>query len=1325
MYCSMVSAIPSAFSSSGYSWSKSRLKSGDLNSSRLRVLKCLLDDQNSRSDDRYVVSTRSGYVVLISLNEYAVFDRKLDTLYPVEVDTPYSAIDQNNIGIKSQDTVMSDSKDSMVTYTAVSSPFGGLSDIGPPSPDYIPGPEEPQSPPPPDFVPEPVYSEFMPPEDEILPAKDQQLPAADSPTTDSPGYIPESDPEEDDDKDPEEDPTDYPADGGDDGDDEDEPSDDDEDKEASSAEETEPFETDESAATPPPHPAYCVTARISIKDETPISLPPREDVERLLAMPTPPSSPLSPWSSPLPQIPSPPLPSIPSPSLPVSPPLPVSSPVPVLSLSPPASPIRIALGLAYEVGESSSAAAARPAGGLRADYGFVATMDREIRRDPERDVGYGITDSQDTDELYTRLDDEQSGRQLLAGRLNMLFRDRRAQARTARLMETEARIDYRDAGGRSQEAEATHRGTEADKETSDSDGRVRETKMAPKRATRSNIAPETANTTSVTNAQLHAMINQGVTAALAVRDANTNSVDSHNSGTGVRRNERATRDSTYPDFMKCQPLNFKGTEGVVELTQWIEKMETTELKKKITDKYCLRTEIKKLEVELWELKVKGTDVIGYNQRFQELALLCGRMFPEESDKIEKYIGGLPDMIHESVVASNPKTMQEATEMTIEVMDKRIRTFTDRQAENKRKPDNNQQHHQNKRQNTGRAYAAGTVEKKPYGGSKALCAKCNYHHDGPCAPKCHKCNKVGILPVTLGVRWRWQCSTKVYAVGHAGTNPDSNVVTGTFLLNNRYASILFDTGFDRSFVSTAFSSLIDITPTALDHYYDVELADERIIRLNTILRGCTLNLPNHPFNINLMPVELGSFDTIIGMDWLTEDKLEKKRLEDVPIVRDFPVVFPEDLSGLPPTRQVEFQIDLIPYAAPVARAPYRLAPSEMKELSEQLKELSDKGFIRPSSSPWGAPVLFVKKKDGSRYGHYEFKVMPFGLTNSPAVFMDLMNRVCKPYLDKFVIVFIDDILIYSKNKQEHEEHLKLILELLKKEELYAKFSKYEFWIPKVQFLGHMIDSQGIHVDPAKIKSIKDWASPKSPTEIHQILGLASAPIPDLPEGSEDFIVYCDASIKSLGVVFMQREKVIAYASRQLKIHEKNYTTQDLELGAVVFALKIWRHYLYGTKCTVFTDHKSLQHILDQKELNMRQRRWLELLSDYNCEIRYHSGKANVVVDALSRKEREPPLRVRPLVMTIGLNLPKQILDAHTEARKPENIKNEDVGGMSVENSKDSEKLRTEKLEPRADGTLCLNGRSWLPCYADLRTLIMHESHKSKYSIHPGSERCIKT
>ncbi|GJT95686.1 putative reverse transcriptase domain-containing protein [Tanacetum coccineum] len=571
--------------------------------------------------------------------------------------------------------------------------------------------------------------------------------------------------------------------------------------------------------------------------------------------------------------------------------------------------------------------------------------------------------------------------------------------------------------------------------------------MAPKKRT-TRLNPETTTTTpattSVTNAQLQAMIDQGVTAALAARDAirSTNGEDSHNSGTGVRRNERATRECTYPDFMKCQPLNFKGTEGVVELTQWVEKMETvfrisncsvenqvkfstctllgnaltwwnshvrtvgndvayamtwTELKKKMTDKYCPRTEIKKLEVELWDLKVKGTDVIGYNQRFQELALLCVRMFPEESDKIERYVGGLPDMIHGSVVASKPKTMQEATEIATELMDKRIHTFVDRQTENKRKQDNNQQQQpQNKRQNTGRAYAAGTSEKKLYGGSKPLCPKCNYHYDGHFKRECPKLKNNNNQGNPAG---NVNAPAKVYAVGHAGTKLDSNVMT----------------------------------------------------------------------------------------------------------VRDFPDVFHEDLPSLSPTQQVEIQIDLIPGATPVAQAPYRLAPSKMKALSEQLKELSEKGFIRPSSLPWGAPVLFFTKKDGS-----------------PTIRLSPASSTGRGYSKNG----IPNLIWSLRNKKEHEEHLKAVLEWLKKEKLYVKFPKCEFWIPK---------------------------------------------------------------------------------------------------------------------------------------------------------IRNHLGKANVVADALSRKEKSKPLRVRVL-----RNLER-------------------------------------KSCPRADGTLCFNGKSWLPCYGDLRTVIMHESQKLKYSIHPGSEK----
>nr|GEX17784.1 putative reverse transcriptase domain-containing protein [Tanacetum cinerariifolium] len=470
----------------------------------------------------------------------------------------------------------------------------------------------------------------------------------------------------------------------------------------------------------------------------------------------------------------------------------------------------------------------------------------------------------------------------------------------------------------------------------------------------------------------------------------------------------------------------------------------------------------------------------------------------------------------------------------------------------------------------------------------------------------------------------------------------------------------------------------------------------------------------------MPIELGSFDVIIGMDWLRrchavivcdeklvqipygnetltfrgnernngresrltviscskaheymakgcqiflaqifakkeEDKSEGKQLKDVPIVRDFS------------------KIDLIPRATPVARAPYRLAPSEMKELSEQLQELSNKGFIRPMKNRYPLPriddlfdqlqgssiyskidlrsgyhQLRVREQDISktafrtRYGHYEFQVMPFGLTNAPVVFMDLTNRVCKPYLDKFVIVFIDDILIYSKDEKEHEEHLKTILELLKEEKLYAKFSKCEFWIPKVQFLDHVIDSRGIHVDPAKIESIKDWASPKTLTEIRQFLGLAGC----------------------------------------------------------------YQRFIDG-----FSKIAKPMTKLTQKGIKFD---W-ELLSDYDCDIRYHPGKANVVADAWSRKERDKQLRVRALVMTTSLNLPKQILEAQSEALKPENLKKEDVGGMIKTD------IPKERLEPRVDGTLCLNGRNWIPCYGDLRSVNMQESHKSKYSIHPGSEK----
>ena len=324
-------------------------------------------------------------------------------------------------------------------------------------------------------------------------------------------------------------------------------------------------------------------------------------------------------------------------------------------------------------------------------------------------------------------------------------------------------------------------------------------------------------------------------------------------------------------------------------------------------------------------------------------------------------------------------------------------------------------------------------------------------------------------------------------------------------------------------------------------------------------------------------------------------------------------------------------------------------------------------------------------------------------------------------------------------------------------MYAKFSKCEFWIREVHFLGHVVNSNGIHVDPAKIEAIKKWEAPKTPTEIRQFLGLAgyyrrfienfsrvaqplttltqkdkkfiwgnkqeeafqtlkqklcNAPILALPTGTENFVVYCDASHQGLGCVLMQKDKVIAYTSRQLKVHEKNYTTHDLELGAVVFALKIWRHYLYGTNCTIYTDHKSLQHIFDQKMLNMRQRRWVELLNDYDCEIRYHPGKANVVADALSRKERVKPTRVRALGAVVQTSLKGRILEAQEQALKAENLKEETLRHLE------------HRFEVGTDGVRYFEKKVWIPKANNIRLTILDEAHKSKYSIHPGADKMYK-
>ncbi|GJX63489.1 putative reverse transcriptase domain-containing protein [Tanacetum coccineum] len=432
------------------------------------------------------------------------------------------------------------------------------------------------------------------------------------------------------------------------------------------------------------------------------------------------------------------------------------------------------------------------------------------------------------------------------------------------------------------------------------------------------------------------------------------------------------------------------------------------------------------------------------------------------------------------------------------------------------------------------------------------------------------------------------------------------------------------------------------------------ANGQLVEIDKAIKGCKLEIEGHVFYINLIPFGSRSFDVIIGMDWLSNYKAEiiyHEKVVRIPlpddkvlrVIGEIPDEKVRHLVRLPPSREIKFRIELVPGAIPIAKSPYRLTTSEMEELSGLLKELQDKGFIRPSLSPWGAHVLFVKKKDDlrsgyqqlrvhednipktafrTRYGHFEFIVMPFGLTNTLAVFMDMMN----------------------------------------------------------QFLGHMINGDGIHVDPSKIEAVKNWKAPRTPSDIHSFLGLAG------------YYRRC---------VLMQRGKVITYASRQSKIHENNYTTQDLELGAVVFALKIWRHYLYGTKSIIYTDHKSLQHIFIQKELNMRQRRWIELFSDYDYELHYHP-----VVDALSRKERVKPKRVRAMNMTLQSSIKDRILAA------PEEVSDESAG---------LQRGIDEMIELRSDGALYYLDRIWGPLKGDVRTLIMNEAHKSKYSVHPGADK----
>ncbi|RVW26566.1 Transposon Ty3-G Gag-Pol polyprotein [Vitis vinifera] len=594
--------------------------------------------------------------------------------------------------------------------------------------------------------------------------------------------------------------------------------------------------------------------------------------------------------------------------------------------------------------------------------------------------------------------------------------------------------------------------------------------------------------------------------------------------------------------------------------------------------------------------------------------------------------------------------------------------------------------------------------------------------------------------------------------------------GTLRIHILFARVLIDPGSTHSFVSISFTGLLGLPVASMDFDLIVATPMGDSVVASRMLRNCIVMIGYREMPVDLVLLDLQDFDVILGMDWLASyhasvDCFEKRVtfsipgqpkfsfegsmwtdhcLEDIPIVREYPDVFPEDLPGLPPEREVEFTIDLVPGTGPMSKAPYRMAPVELKELQVQLQELLDKGFIRPSVSPWGAPVLFVKKKDGSmrlcidyrEYGHYEFLVMPFGLTNAPAAFMDLMNRVFKPYLDQFVVVFIDDILVYSRSREEHEGHLSIVLQTLRDKQLYAKLKKCEFWLDRISFLGHVVSNDGISVDPGKVDAVANWRRPSTVTEIRSFLGLAgyyrrfiegfskialpltkltqkgvkfewsddcecsfqelknrlvSAPILTIPSGSGGFVVYSDAS-------------------HQLKPYERNYPTHDLELAAVVFALKIWRHFLFGETCEIFTDHKSLKYLFSQKELNMRQRRWIELLKDYDCIIQYHPGKANVVADALSRKS------VGSLAAIRGCQ--RQLLEELRSLQVHFRVMG--LGALVANFRVQPDLVGRIKTLQKNDSRLVL----CVPNDEDLRRELLEEAHCSKFAIHPGGTKMYK-